>query len=142
MYSVITGEDVKEEREHRDEVAAGHYPANQSRAKKQELMRKGKGIGRGVLYRLRHEDYLNTIVNYSTVYQISMNSIRADKTLLFKVEQRKIAFHSLETKRYSLRGGIHTMAFGNYKIDEIEREEEEMELDMVDAPATLQQLLV
>jgi hypothetical protein len=87
------------------------HPAN-----KHDVMRK-KRIGRAVLYRLRHEYYLNTILNYNTIYQIRMNAIWADKTLLYKVDQRKIAFHSLETKRYTRRCAIHTYAFGSVKIE-------------------------
>jgi hypothetical protein len=71
-----------------------------------------------------------------------MNAIWADKTLLYKVDQRKIAFHSLETKRYTRRCAINTYAFGSVKIEiGLEMEEEELESDMADTPATLQELL-
>jgi len=122
MYSLLRVEDIREAKEHAEKIAKKLHPANETRAKKKELMRKGKGIGRGVLEKLKHQHYVNTILEYNKIFMFRMNSIRMDRTQLYRVLIRKIGFHALDTKRFILKGGIDTLAFGNYKIPSIIQE--------------------
>jgi hypothetical protein len=116
MYSVLTGKDVKESCEHQRLIAEGLHPPNESYGKKKELMKKGKGIGRGVLEKLQHDHYVKSITEYNKIYQVKMKGIRQYKSRLHKVEMRKIGMHALDTKRYICMNGIRTYAFGNYNI--------------------------
>jgi len=140
MYSVLTAEDVKEAKEHNRRIAAGEHPPNESRGKKKELMKKGKGVGRGVLEKLQHEHYIKSITEHNKIFHVKMKGIRMDKTDLNRVEMRKIGFHALDTKRFILRGGIHTLAFGNYRIKQIIQEESRLENDINSKFLTLEQL--
>ena len=158
MYSVLTAEDVSEARECERMRAIGldpDDPQDRMRAlgldpddsengyiqkKKGELMKKGKGVGRGVLEKLQHEHYRQAILESNKIFQVRMRGIRANRTKLSRVEIRKIGFHALDTKRFILRGGIQTLAFGHYRIPEIVREESMLEDDIDFEDVTVEEI--
>jgi len=129
VYSVLTAEDVKESCEHQRLNAKGEHPPNESHRKKRDLMKKGKGIGRGVLEKLQHDHYVRTIREYIRIYQVKMQGIRQQKSQLSRVEMRKIGLHALDTKRYICMDGINTFALGHYKIPQIRAKEKAL-MDM------------
>jgi len=93
-------------------------------------MKKGKGVGRGVLEKLKHEQYVNSIKEYNKIFQVRTRGIRQQKMVLSRVEMRKIGFHALDTKRFIFRGGVKTLAFGNYRIKDVIEEEAKLENEM------------
>jgi len=61
---------------------------------------------------------------------------------LYRVLIRKIGFHALDTKRFILSGGIHTLAFGNYKIGRIVQQSEDVDMDeKFNNPVKLEELM-
>jgi hypothetical protein len=70
-----------------------------------------------------------------------MKSIRAYNNILYTVLLRKIGFHALDSKRYILRDGIHTVAFGNYNIERISREEVDMGNLIECKPITIEEIV-
>ena len=115
---------------------------DEKKKKKRELMRKGKGIGRSILAKLRHEHYVNTILNQNIIFQVEMKSIRSFKSVLYRVLLKKIGFHALDTKRFILHGGIHTLAFGNYNIERVIREEAQLQDSSETSPLKIQLIKV
>jgi len=111
MYSILTVEDIMREKG----IKCGEN--------ERENLKKGKGIGRSVLAKLRHHHYIDTILKQNTIFNIEMQSIRAFKCVLYRVLLKKIGFHALDTKRFLLRGGLQTLAFGHYNIEQVIRNE-------------------
>jgi len=75
-----------------------------------------KGIGRiAIKNRLRFEQYKMCLFN-QTVFSQNFCSIRSTKHTIKTVNIKKRALSYLDTKRYILNCGIHSIPFGSYLI--------------------------
>uniref|UniRef100_A0A8D8TAN0 DNA-directed DNA polymerase n=1 Tax=Cacopsylla melanoneura TaxID=428564 RepID=A0A8D8TAN0_9HEMI len=81
----------------------------------------GKGIPRANINRLNLEDYKRCLM-YKTVSHTRFNNILSRNHTLQVQAQSKLALSPYDDKRYLLRDGINTLAYGHFKIKELENE--------------------
>ena len=64
---------------------------------------------------IKHENYKDVLFNNKQIYH-KMKTIRSDKHQISSYEINKISLSCFDDKRYILDDGIHSYAYGNYKI--------------------------
>ena len=81
-----------------------------------EESKKCKGIKKSFITKtIAHDDYKQCL--FSRIEQLrKMNVIRSHKHEVYTEEVNKIALSSNDDKRHIQEDGIHTLAFGHYKI--------------------------
>lgn len=78
--------------------------------------KKAKGIKKIVIKNdLKHEDYKSTLLNSEQMFH-KMKTIRSDHHQLGSYELNKVSLSCFDDKRYLLKNGIHSHAYGHYKI--------------------------
>ena len=66
---------------------------------------------------LKHAQYLRTLRTRKRHF-VTQNRITSTAHSLYTVNQTKVALCAVDTKRYILNDGIHTIAYGHYRIAE------------------------
>ena len=66
---------------------------------------------------LKHAQYLRTLQTRKRHF-VTQNRITSKAHSLYTVNQTKVALCAVDTKRYILNDGIHTIAYGHYRIAE------------------------
>ena len=80
-----------------------------------------KGIKKSVIKKdINHENYKNTLFNNEQMHH-KMKTIRSDKHQLYSFEINKVSLSCFDDKRYILRDGISSYAYGHRKITNIKR---------------------
>ena len=75
-----------------------------------------KGIKKVVIIKdIKHEDYKNVLLNNKQLDH-KMKTIRSHKHQLGSYEINKVSLSYFDDKRYILNDGIHSLAYGHYKI--------------------------
>ena len=82
--------------------------------------KKCKGIKKGVVEKsISHNDYLTCLI--TGVEQLrTQNIIRSYEHVLYTEEINKIALSAADDKRYLLKDSYDTLAWGHYKIRDLE----------------------
>ena len=81
-----------------------------------EESKKCKGVKKSVVKKsITHEDYKNCLFTGKEQLR-KMNVIRSYKHDIYTTEVNKVALSSNDDKRYILEGGVHTLAWGHYRI--------------------------
>jgi len=79
--------------------------------------KKAKGIKTYVVKKnIKHEDYLKCLTT-KTNYNHKMNGIRSFNHQIYSMSQTKTSLSYMDDKRYILKDGINTLAYGHYKIN-------------------------
>ena len=79
-----------------------------------------KGIKKGVVKRtIRHNDYLTCLITGKEQYR-TQSIIRSYEHVLYTEEINKIALSAADDKRYLLKDSFDTLAWGHYKIRDLE----------------------
>ena len=82
----------------------------------QEGGKTAKGIKKSVIKKdINHENYKNTLFNNQQMYH-KMKTIRSDKHQLYSFEINKVSLSCFDDKRYVLKDGISSYAYGHRKI--------------------------
>lgn len=98
---------------------------------------KGKGVQK-ILFndnyndienRIEHDDYKFILESKSSIIRTN-RGIRSFKHHLYSIEVDKLALSAYDDKRYLLHDGIDTLAYGHYKIREIEATDELIDIDI------------
>ena len=78
--------------------------------------KKAKGVKKNVVKKyITHEDYKDCL--FSKKEQVrSMNVIRSHLHEVYTEEMNKVALSADDDKRIILEDGIHTLAYGHYKL--------------------------
>ena len=66
--------------------------------------------------KITFEDYESCLFNKEIV-KCTQNSIRSKLHRVYSVRQTKVGLNPFDQKRYICKDGIHTLAFGHYKIN-------------------------
>ena len=75
-----------------------------------------KGVKKQVVKNsITHEDYKTTLTTGKELYR-KQNIIRSYEHEVYTEEVNKIALSAMDNKRYILNDGMHTLAWGHYKI--------------------------
>ena len=74
------------------------------------------GVTKGKQKELRHEKYKKILKN-SSIHTLKQRSIISKNLKLYTIEQERIALSAMDIKRYILRPGIKTLAYGHYKLN-------------------------
>lgn len=83
-----------------------------------------KGIPRvSIEHELKHEHYKNCLFNRKPNYTTS-ESITSSHHKIYTIEQRKLTLSPYDDKRYILKNGVNTLAYGHYKISREKRQRE------------------
>ena len=81
--------------------------------------KKAKGVTKSVIKdSLSIEHYKKVLFEKKEAW-IKMNILRSQNHEIFGSEVNKIGLSSYDDKRYILHDGIHTLAYGHYKIQEL-----------------------
>lgn len=81
-----------------------------------------KGIKKNVIdKKIEFEDYMNTLSTGENKYD-TMNVIRSIDHHVYSIEIKKKSLSGANEKRYMLDDGIESLAYGHYRIEEIEKE--------------------
>ena len=81
-----------------------------------ENSKTAKGIKTIVIKKnIHHVDYKNTLFNSQQMFH-KMNTIRSDRHQLGSYELNKVSLSCFDDKRYLLKHGIQSYAYGHYKI--------------------------
>lgn len=67
---------------------------------------------------LKHERYVEVLMNNSIITDTKQNTIRSYNHQLFSISQTKTSLSCIDLKRYISDDGIHSYAYGHYKINE------------------------
>ena len=67
---------------------------------------------------LKHEHYIDCLTNMST-FTVSQNIIKSRKQIVSSYNVKKTALTAFDTKRWIACDGIHTLAHGHYRVDDI-----------------------
>ena len=79
-------------------------------------VKKAKGIVKSVIKKdLRHEKYNDILTSGSKMYS-KMKVIRSEKHRMYTMELNKISLSAYDDKRFIKKDGIHSYAYGHYKI--------------------------
>ena len=79
--------------------------------------KKCKGVKRNVVEEnISHDDYRKTLFNRTDLHR-AMNVIRSYKHDIYTEEVNKIALSSDDDKRVIQEDGVHTLAYGHWKLD-------------------------
>ena len=79
--------------------------------------KKCKGVKRCVVEKtISHDDYRNTLFNRTDLHR-TMNVIRSCKHDIYTEEVNKIALSSDDDKRVIQEDGVHTLAYGHWKLE-------------------------
>ena len=85
-------------------------------SKKEE--KKAKGVTKyAIKNKLEFEDYKNCVLNKS-IKRIVQSNIRSYDHEVYTEKMNKVALNWQDDKRYILEDGIHTLAWGHYRIKE------------------------
>ena len=83
--------------------------------------KKAKGIVSYVTKNhIKHDMYKRTLQNRDMMYS-KMNVIRSEKHQVYTMTLNKVSLSAYDDKRYILRDGIKSYAYGHYKIEEIHK---------------------
>ena len=78
-----------------------------------------KGVSRRyILKHLHHKDYLRTLKETETTIA-TFSTLRSEKQQIKTIELTKKCLSAFDDKRYILNDGITTLAYGHYKIAQI-----------------------
>lgn len=80
--------------------------------------KKAKGVAKATLQQIQHEDFKNAIFNQEQYFHV-MRMIRSDKHEIHTIEQMKKTLNAMDDKRYILKDGINTLAYGHFRIKKI-----------------------
>jgi len=81
-----------------------------------ENSKAAKGIKKIVIKKnIHHVDYKNTLFNSQQMFH-KMKTIRSDRLQLGSYELNKVSLSCFDEKRYLLKNGIQSYAYGHYKI--------------------------
>ena len=81
-----------------------------------EESKKCKGVKKSVVKKsITHEDYKNCLFTGKEQLR-KMNVIRCHKHEVYTEEVNKVALSSNDDKRYILKDGINTLAWGHHRI--------------------------
>ena len=84
-----------------------------------EENKKCKGVKKQVVKdSITHEDYKTCLTTGKEVYR-KQNIIRSYEHEVYTEEVNKIALSAMDDKRYILDDGMHTLAWGHYKIEDM-----------------------
>jgi len=79
--------------------------------------KKCKGVKKNVVKnRITHDDYKNCLLNCEEEW-ITMNVIRSHTHDVYTEEVNKVAFSAEDNKRVIMEDGIHTLAYGHYRLN-------------------------
>ena len=82
----------------------------------QEGGKTAKGIKKSVINKdIKHENYKDTLFNNEQMHH-KMKTIRSDKHQLYSFEINKVSLSCFDDKRYILKDGISSYAYGHKKI--------------------------
>ena len=74
-----------------------------------------KGVKKSAKKNIRHEAYLKCLRERNTK-SVVQRTIRASKFKLYSYEMRKRALSSFDDKKHVLSDGIHTLAYGHFRL--------------------------
>ena len=95
----------------------GLRPKMYSVITKEEEIRKAKGIKKNVVKdQITHENYLDCLFEGKT-FKHQMNMLRSYNHQIYGINVNKTSLSPLDTKRWILDDGIHTLAFGHFKAN-------------------------
>ena len=78
-----------------------------------------KGVSRAVIkHKLKHNSYRECLENKKINHE-SMKRIQSNFHELYTINQRKVTLSHFDDKRYIQPDGIHTYAYGHYKIPKL-----------------------
>ena len=81
--------------------------------------RTAKGVSKPVIQKkLRHELYKQCLFNKETQME-SMNLFRTDHHNIYTVQLTKTTLSAYDDKRYILNDGIHTLAYGHWRTQNL-----------------------
>ena len=79
-------------------------------------IKRAKGVKKHVLKKeIIHEKYREVLSKKKTLHH-PMNMIRQEFHRLYTIRVNKISLSAQDTMRYILKDGIHTLAYGHYKL--------------------------
>ena len=78
-------------------------------------IQRAKGVAKSASNELVHRDYLHTL-RKSQSKTARYSAIRSFKHKLYTVDTEKIALSAFDDKRYILEDGIHSLAYGDFRI--------------------------
>ena len=82
-------------------------------------VKKAKGISKAVVSKnTSFQQYYDCIMNNS-ITKATQHNFRTFKHAVHNIKQEKLALTPIDTKRYVLDDGVHTYAYGHYKISEL-----------------------
>ena len=86
-----------------------------------QTISRAKGVNKAVRKKmLKHNDYVNALFGEKERFD-NMTRIGSEKHLVFTFNTYKSSLNSFDTKRYVCDDRYHTLAYGHYKIKEIEK---------------------
>jgi hypothetical protein len=94
---------------------------NKNNEKNQELHSKCKGITKGYRKKIPFSDYKKCVQTLSKV-NITQFQIRAKNHKVFMARVHKLCFSSFDDKRYLMKCGVHSLAYGSSLIRNTDEE--------------------
>ncbi len=77
-----------------------------------------KGIQRAARNKIRHQDYLNQL-QLPAENRVTVRRFATKLHNIYTLKNNKRALCAFDDKRLFLEDGIHTLAYGNYKINQV-----------------------
>ena len=87
-----------------------------------ENIKRVKGVKRYYVDRLMHSEFKKVLLRSSQLFA-TFNSIRSFKHNVYSFKETKLALSPFEDKRWLCSNGVHSLAYGNYKILLMDAEE-------------------
>ena len=89
-----------------------------------ENKKAARGVKKAIIRKhLRHEQYLTSLLK-GKMYKHSMKTIRSYNHELYTLNLKKVSLSPLDDKRFLLKDGIHSLAYGHFRIKRIIQQSE------------------
>ena len=80
--------------------------------------KKAKGVKKNYVKKnVQHQSFLNILRNSATNTQAKFRVLKSTNHVVNTVEMTKLCLSALDDKRYILKDGMHTLAYGHYSLN-------------------------
>ena len=118
-YSLLVSPDPRQEEYERtktEERGDVYKPEFHIRSDGLGEIKKAKGVAGVAVSTIDFTNYLTTLLNETLVYK-SFNSLRSVNHVVHQIRTTKKALTPLDTKRYLLSCGVHSVPYGHYRVE-------------------------